>query len=249
MRASRGFWAILLATVVLILGGAALYVLASTAVGRCYLVSWSGLDQIAPNLYVDPDMPEAQRQSLLSRLADSEKQVASLYGSYTARPTVIAGHTMAVMDDYGGNLYNRAGRTYLTLASAFIVLGPDGVRSEDVLSHELAHAELLARIGYWSRGEIPNWFDEGLAVQFDNRYRFAEWAVEADDGRAAYDLDQLGVIKHDDWLAYAGAKQEVNRWLATVGQAGLLALLQAIQSGEAFQPAYDAIERKHSEAQ
>ena len=39
-----------------------------------------------------------------------------------ADPVIIAGHTMEVMKTYGGNSYNRAGRTYLTLLTTFIIL-------------------------------------------------------------------------------------------------------------------------------
>jgi len=219
------------------------YRLVPRQVIRCYLVRWSDLDRVAPNLYVDPAMPDSQRQILLSSLADAKARIATLYGEYSANPVIIAGHTMEVMRDYGGNSYNRAGRTYLTFAAAFILLGPNGILSNDVVSHELAHAEFSARIGHWNRSEIPNWFDEGLAVQFDDRYSEAEWRTRTDNGRTAPNLDQLGIIQHNDWLAYATAKHEVRRWLDAVGQEGLWAFLQAIRSGHEFQETYRSIER------
>jgi hypothetical protein len=212
-------------------------------------VKWSDLDNIAPNLYVDPDMSESQRQILLSSLADAKEKVAGLYGKYTANPVIIAGHTMEVMKTYGNNSYNRAGRTYLTLAATFIILGPEGSLSADVLSHELGHAEFSARIGYWNRNAVPNWFDEGLAVQFDDRYSEAEWRTRTDNGRMAPSLDQIGIIRHDDWLGYATAKHEVRRWLDTVGQEGLWALLQAIRNGDEFQEAYHSLEQAYTTAQ
>jgi len=234
MKSSKRVWKILLASVLLLLVGAACYRLASHEIVRCYLVRWSDLDNIAPNLYVDPNMPESQRQTLLSSLADAKERVATLFGEYTADPVIIAGHTMEVMRAYGGNSYNQAGRTYLTPVASFIVLGPDGVRSLDVLSHELAHVEFSARIGHRNRGKIPNWFDEGLAVQFDDRYSEAEWQTRTDNGRIAPDLGQMGIIKHDDWLGYATAKHEVKRWLDVVGQGGFWALLQSIRSGAGY---------------
>jgi hypothetical protein len=225
---------------------AALYQMAPRGLLRCYLVRWSHLETVAPNLFVDPDMSEPQRQILRSSLADAKARVAALYGEYTASPVIIAGHSMEVMSDYGGNSYNRAGKTYLTLAATFILLGPGGISSPDVLSHELAHAEFSARIGHGNRDEIPNWFDEGLAVQFDERYSEAEWRRRTDNGRTAPDLDQLGIIRHNDWLAYATAKHEVGRWLEAVGQKGFWAFLQAIRSGHEFQEIYSSIERAYS---
>jgi hypothetical protein len=183
-------------------------------------------------------MRQSERQTLLSSLAAAQARVAELYGEYSAAPVVIAGHTMEVMETYGGNSYNRAGRTYVTPVATFVVLGPGGCQSEDVLAHELAHAELAARIGYWRRKAVPNWFDEGLAVQVDDRYSGAEWRSGTEDGRLAPDLDEMGTIKHNDWLGYAMAKHHVGRWLDAVGQEGLRALLLALASGADFEHAF-----------
>jgi len=249
MKSPKRVKKILLTSVLLLLIGVAGYKLASHEIVRCYLVRWSDLDNIAPNLYVDPNMPESQRQILLSLLADAKERVATLYGEYTANPVIIAGHTVEVMKAYGGNSYNRAGRASFTPIATFVILGPNGIRSMDVLSHELAHAEFSARIGYWNRDKIPNWFDEGLAVHFDDRYSEAEWQTRTDNGRTAPDLDQMGVIKHDDRLGYVTAKHEVQRWLDAVGQEGFWALLQSIRSGDEFQETYHSIEQAYATTQ
>lgn len=236
---------ILLVLLVLLSIGAVFYKVAPHGVIRCYGVRWSGLDNISSHVYVDPDMPESQRQKLLGSLADGKEQIAGLYGAYSADPVIIAGHTMDVMQAFGDNSYNRVGRTYLTAVATFIILGPDGVLSTDVLSHELAHAEFSARIGHRNRSKIPSWFDEGLAVQFDGRYLESEWRTRTDNGRTAPDLDQIGIIRHGDWLAYATAKHEVGRWLDVVGQEGFWALLEAIRSGDPFQETYQVIEQAY----
>jgi hypothetical protein len=231
---------ILLASALLMLVGVAGAKLAIHPMVRCYLVSWSGLDRIAPNVYVDPNMPEPQRQILLSLLTDAKARVVTLYGEYTAQPVIIAGHTLEVMKTYGGSSENHAGRTRLTPIAAFIILGPNGVSSPDVLSHELAHVEFSTRIGHGNRSKIPAWFDEGLAVQFDDRYSESEWQARTDSGKTAPTLDQMGVIAHNDWLKYATAKHEVRRWLDAVGQDDFLTFLKSIRSGAAFQETYDA---------
>jgi hypothetical protein len=59
----------------------------------------------------------------------------------------------------------------------------------------------------------------------------------------------MGTIEHDDWLGYATAKHEVERWLEVVGREGLEALLQSIQNGAGFQETYQAIERAHTNPQ
>jgi len=249
MKSSKRVQKILLAALLLLSVGAAGHRLARRAVVRCYLVRWSNLAPIAPSIYVDPKMPQNQRQMLLSSLGEAKARVAVLYGEYMANPVIIAGHTLDVMQTYGGNTYNRSGRAYLTPIAAFIIVGPNGLLGLDVLSHELAHVELSARIGYWKRGKVPNWFDEGLALQFDDRYSEVEWRARTDSGRTAPDLEKMGTIQHDDWLGYATAKHEVRRWLDAVGQEGLGALLQAIRSGETFTETYQSIEQAHTPTQ
>jgi hypothetical protein len=45
--------------------------------------------------------------------------------------------------------------------------------SIDVTAHELLHAEVAQRLGFWTRTvELPVWFDEGVAVQLDWRERY-----------------------------------------------------------------------------
>ncbi|MGB3713937.1 MAG: hypothetical protein WA996_05845 [Candidatus Promineifilaceae bacterium] len=233
---------ILLVFVLLLSVSAVFYKLSQYEIIRSYLVRWSDLDNIGPNLYVDPNMPESQQQALISSLPVAKEHIATLYGEYTADPVIIAGHTMEVMKAYGGNSYNRAGRTYTTLLASIIILGPEGALSEDVLSYELAHVEFSTRIGHGNRDEIPSWFDEGLAVQFDERFSEAEWQARADEGNAAFDLDNMEIIEHNDWQEYANSKHEVRRWLGVVGQEGFQEFLQAIRSGEDFQKTYRMIE-------
>jgi len=209
---------------------------------RSYLVRWSDLDQIAPNIYVDPEMPETDREFLLVAAKEAKTRITALYGDYKAAPVIIAGHTMDVMAKFGGNTYNRVGRTYLTALGQYIVFGPDGSTNLDVIAHEIAHSELAQRIGYKTVNALPDWFEEGLALQVDKRFTEEEWQARTSDGMYAPNLDKIDTIAHNDWLAYATAKHEVSRWLGVVGQEGLLVFLQTIQQNEDFYTAYQAIE-------
>jgi hypothetical protein len=213
---------------------------------RSYLVRWSDLDRVGPNFYVDPNMPEPQRQKVRSLIDDAKDQIATFYGEYSADPVIIAGHTMEIMKVYGGNAYNRAGRTYLTLLGSYIILGPEGARNIDIMSHELAHAELANRIGHGNRGEIPSWFDEGLAVQFDRRVPELDLKIVNAEERPEFDLSRSDAIQHDDWQAYADSKSEVRRWLSIVGQDGFQDFIAAIRSGENFRDSYRSIESTYT---
>ena len=46
--------------------------------------------------------------------------------------------------------------------------------TEDVLAHELVHVALIHRWGYWrTLRDLPEWVNEGLAMQVDHRASFA----------------------------------------------------------------------------
>jgi len=215
------------------------------AIVRCYLIGLSDLEEIGPSIFVDPDMPDSRRQALLTAYQEARDRVVTLYGGHGANPIIIAGHTMDVMNKYGGNSYNRVGRSFITLASTFVILGPNG-QNMDVIAHELSHAELAASVGRWNRTEVPSWFDEGLAVQLDDRYPDFGGQGTNDPDIRALEMDQIGVIKYSDYSAYAKSKQEVGRWLHIVGGEGLQLLLSAIRNGNEFQETYSSIERDYS---
>ena len=216
--------------------------LASNAIIRCYFVKWSDLKSISHKVYVDRTMPEFKQQQLLKILDKAIARIETLYGQMEATPIIIAGHSMDVMQAYGGNVYNRMGRTYVTMVESFIILGPEGSLSVDVIAHELGHVEFTDRVGYWQKKNVPNWFDEGLALQFDHRYTEDEWQIRTDQGRLTPELDNIGNIKHDDWAAYATAKHEVGNWLDAVGTQGLQSLLEALRDGHDFTDTYQSIE-------
>jgi hypothetical protein len=215
-------------TILLILS-IGLFWLSKHPVMRCYLVCWSDLDQITENVYVDPAMPEANREHLRAAVTEAKQRIAAIFGDFQGDAVIIAGHTMSIMNEYGGNSYNQVGRTYLTTLGSYIVLGPGGAQDTDVIAHEMAHAELSHRLGYRRANQLPDWFEEGLALQVDERYTEAEWLAKTSNGAAAPDLDEIGIIRHDDWLGYATAKHEVSRWMGVSGQEGLLKFLQAIR--------------------
>jgi len=101
MKPFRRLEIILLITVALLLLASALIVTRAPGIAHCYLVRWSALDNIAPNVYVDPDMPESQGQTLLSSLADAKERVAALYGD-SAGAVIIAGHTLELVIVFAG---------------------------------------------------------------------------------------------------------------------------------------------------
>lgn len=151
--------------------------------------------------------------------------------------------------------------------SAYLILGPEG-NNTDVIAHELCHDELFSRIGWWRvKRQIPQWFNEGLALMVD--YRFTNPAVwERPDSseqtapfaeermrpsfsqRPLLTLTELETTRDffggdyfHTMLAYQTAADEVARWLVVVGRAGVPELTDMIKSGHGFGESYRQLER------
>ncbi|AKD54610.1 hypothetical protein [Spirosoma radiotolerans] len=155
--------------------------------------------------------------------------------------------------------------------TSYLILGPEG-NSTDVIAHELCHDELFTRIGWWRvKRQIPQWFNEGLALMVD--YRFSNPAVwEQPDStdqapsfseenttlpfpqRPLLTLTELETTRDffggdytHTMLAYQTAADEVARWLAVVGREGVPALTDAINAGQEFSETYRQLERNKRE--
>ena len=123
------------------------------------------------------------------------------------------------------------------------MVGPKG-QNADVVAHELMHAEIADRVGYWGRfTQLPVWFDEGLAMQVDFRPRY----VLRDKARAKTEYVKTlssaseFFVQDDDLLTknYASAKAEVALWVADVGNTSVYSRLERIRAGERFDATWD----------
>lgn len=151
--------------------------------------------------------------------------------------------------------------------TSYLILGPEG-NNTNVIAHELCHDELFTRIGWWRvKRQIPQWFNEGLALMVD--YRFSNPAVWEQPDRSEQtssfpeenttlpfpqrplltltELETTRDFFGGDYvhtmLAYQTAADEVARWLAVVGRAGVPALTDAIHAGQEFGETYRQLER------
>lgn len=212
---------------------------------RCLFVDWQGLDQLAPRLYVNREMSGAERAVLLHMRARARERVREFFGPLESDPVIIAGNNLEVIKEFGG-ARAQTGMTHLSPLGGYIVLEERGLNT-DVLAHEMAHAELLARLGWYYRTfEVPTWFDEGLAMLVDHRFPEAEreWAMLTASGTQAPALAQLGTPKDffgnpaKVYLHYLTAKHEVAKWYAPRGRAGLLALIAGLRAGRPFAECY-----------
>ncbi len=180
------------------------------------------------------------------------------WGEWKNQPIIIYCHNQADFARYGSGT---PGVAYLNPTQCFIVIGPDGLRT-DIMSHEMCHVELFQRIGWLaSEFEKPAWFDEGLALMLDYRYAKREektryfgflidWDRSLRSGSSYVELDELqkleGFSQGDlrrKVFAYLTAGKEVSRWLEIVGKEGLLEFTEKLKQGARFLEVYAQIEQ------
>jgi len=134
-------------------------------------------------------------------------------------------------------------------AKSYIAVNIDRVDT-DVLSHEMSHAELHARIyeGRYSTSQlVPVWFDEGLAMQVDYREKYNEdaWVALSQTINSQVnlsDIESLSQFFNEDSEIrtnnYIISRHKVNEWLIEHGHEGLFELIDGIREGIAFEDLY-----------
>ena len=208
---------------------------AMPGVAACALLAAPSFAPLDDGTLVERQSAVQDRADISGLLAAARERIATTFGSLRATPLVAFVHSA---DAFWPLQLNANASTTFVGSRACIIVGPKG-RSVDVLAHELMHAELAERVGYWRRMmEIPTWFDEGIAMQVDfrQRYDLPAWrtAQTGDVRKLAtaslfYQGDDVERAQH-----YAAAKYEVARWLSAAGAPSLYLRLESIRNGEAF---------------
>ncbi|MCK8494437.1 hypothetical protein M0L20_21390 [Spirosoma sp. RP8] len=219
-------------------------------------------------VYVNRLATQKQRRQLRQNVVTATDRIRRFWDGQRGRAILIYCPTQDEYRQYciGGE---GAGCSLgLPWGESYLVLGPEG-NNADVIAHELCHDELFARLGWWRvKRQIPQWFNEGLALMVD--YRFSSPSLWEKPGTAQPDslfsddattmtFGQPPMLKLTDlettrdffggsyervMLAYQTAADEVGRWLAIVGQAGVPALANAVANGDDFRNAYQRLERE-----
>lgn len=234
--------------------------------GDFRLLTGTGQEQ-GGAVYVDERVTARQQTRFRSQMLTARDRIKRFWGERRGQAVLIYCPQQADYEQYcvGGE---GAGCSIGTpWGASYLILGPDG-NDADVIAHELCHDELFARLGWWRvKRQIPQWFNEGLALMVD--YRFSSPAVweqsdstqsspsAFDDGdmmpfarRPMVKLADLETTRDffgGDYghvmLAYQTAADEVSRWLAVVGRAGGPALTSAVANGGDFGDVYRQLER------
>lgn len=246
------------------------YLLLYPQVFWCLLIDSSADFHLLPGtgrVYVHHTATASQQMQLRQHRQRANSRIRQLWSDQQGRAILIY---CPLQDDYerycaGGE---GAGCSVGTpWGSSYLILGPEG-NNTDVIAHELCHDELFARLGWWRvKRQIPQWFNEGLALMVD--YRFSNPATWQQPDRLAHrppfsdetpslPFPQRPILKLTDlettrdffggdgmhtMLAYQTAADEVARWLAVVGRAGVPVLGSAVQAGHDFGDTYRQLER------
>jgi hypothetical protein len=155
-----------------------------------------------------------------------------------ARPVTIIPANASEGRKFG--LTDVPGTAFISMTGTHVMLNMEQF-SLDVTSHELMHAELAERLGYWaSITRLPTWFDEGVALQLDRRsqYLIDCAAVGQDEMRRVKSLDNPGTFwsadKDQNIRNYQAAKCAVAELLGRRPPKLLYPALSRLRQGEHF---------------
>jgi hypothetical protein len=97
-------------------------------------------------------------------------RIGDFYGAPIATPVTIIAANAAEGRKFG--LTDVPGTAFISMTGTYVTLNMEQF-GLDVTAHELMHAELAKRLGYWARiTQLPTWFDEGVALQLDRRAQY-----------------------------------------------------------------------------
>ena len=238
---------------------------------RCMRIGQSAEFQLLPGVgraYISRTTTDRQRKQFSGHVLAARSRIRRFWGEQQGQAVLIYCPQQTDYERYcvGGE---GAGCSLGTpWGASYLILGPEG-NNTDVMAHELCHDELFTRLGWWRvKRDIPQWFNEGLALMVD--YRFSNPAVwEQPDSLASPEplfekedmipFDHRPMVMLSDlettrdffggdyghvMLAYQTAADEVARWLAIVGRAGVPALTNSLTNGARFNDAYRQLERE-----
>ncbi|MCO8275036.1 hypothetical protein M1L60_31105 [Actinoplanes sp. TRM 88003] len=195
---------------------------AATTCPGCY-----GLTRVQDGLWSERGLTAAQRDQLTTLVADARRRVADFYGGRESDPRLVACFTDDCYDRIGGG-----GEKGIAILNRAVMLSPRGLDAV-IASHEMSHVELHERLD----GEVPQWFDEGLAVVVsdDPRYLGERCAGPVDAGPLPETLPAWLKAASADQQVYSRAGCRVSRWLdANGGPPAVLKLIDQLNRGEAF---------------
>lgn len=218
------------------------------------------------DVYVNQAVTTRQENQFRQHVLTARSRIAWFWGTRRGEATLIYCPNQIDYEQYCDGGEGAGCSLGLPWGDSYLILGPDG-NNADVIAHELCHDELFTRLGWWRvKRQIPQWFNEGLALIID--YRFSKpalWDTPDKTGKRSPDKSSFTpfpthyMMKLTDlettreffggdythtMLAYQTATSEVSHWLSVVGKAGVPALTDSIAKGADFDDVYRQLERR-----
>jgi hypothetical protein len=224
----------LIAMFAVVLATTTTFVFALPSPAACLLLGLYDLQKL-PNGSLAESESAVDQQRFAQLMRDARLRIESTFGAVESKPIIVFFDHPSVFGPFGLNAY---GSTQFIGSRACVMVGPKG-QNEDVVAHELMHAEIHHRVGYLKRFmQLPTWFDEGVAMQVDYRPQYSLSAEDSQSTAYARDLTPSSTFSSGDDQAltrnYASAKLEVASWLPKVGPALLYSRLQRMRDGQSF---------------
>ena len=208
---------------------------------RCILIDYTGFKK-GGMLYFNPNTPQNKIDTLKSLINIASYRVEEFLGQKKCHPKFIYCDNSKDFKKYGSP-YLVPAVTHLKLGS-YIVISNEGV-DLNIIAHEMTHAEFYERIGFYNWSfKIPNWFDEGLAMQNDYRDYYSEDTLKARSGNYKNLPDIKNFKKGNQFndgsreqimLNYMTAKHVFRNWYS---KKKLEKLIKDLNSGKSFKEAF-----------
>ncbi|MEO6283088.1 MAG: hypothetical protein ABIN80_03985 [Dyadobacter sp.] len=229
----------------------------------CELIGFSSFRSEAGTIYFSPDVNPVYDVALKRVVRQAETRVDSFYSGKKSKPIIIICSNPQEYQKYCSSTEGAGCSLGTPWGHSFVVLNGREMNI-DVVGHEMGHTELLERLGWWTIAtEIPQWFNEGLALMLDKRFvnnpdpagRYLdymdEWMYYTGGGQEISELKDMETIKgffsggqKRVMRAYMSSGMEVSYWLTLAGDDGLKTLISEIKKGRSFDDAYRETEKQ-----
>jgi len=194
------------------------------------------------NIYFRKNTASGKINELLVKRSMAEKRV----NEFWKKNSVLDYDFVYCDNEQDFNDYGHAGAPAVTQLKmgAWIVLQEESL-DVDIIAHEISHTVLYNNIGWYkTRFTIPAWFNEGLAMQVDDRDYYSVDSL-MEKKRSGVQLPDITKMKNmGDFLSgsheqvmlnFSTAKYVVQEWLKTHS---LQNFIEAIRNGKSFEQAY-----------
>ncbi|CAG5006395.1 hypothetical protein DYBT9275_03810 [Dyadobacter sp. CECT 9275] len=223
----------------------------------CQVLPFSDFRRISSDVYISPSVAGKRYNDIRKSIAASQARIEAFYTGRNSRPVIIVCNNDLEYEKYCNSKEGAGCSLGTPWGAYYVVLNRQGINT-DVISHEMGHIELLSRLGWFkTQAQVPQWFNEGLALMLDKRFvnnpdaagtymdYMQEWLYFSKNGRKKLELHQIaslsGFFSGDQQrtlFAYMTSGMEISYWLARGGTKCLPGFLRDMESGMSFEQAY-----------